>query len=213
MPKSFRGDLRQRWDAGCRHGRTLFAEIRELGYVGSFSGLAKLVSPWRQSPVDSTPGLLEATPLDEIPAPASRQIFPQVATALLSRICAELSPQQGEAVDTLKQQCPGFAVMRSLVLSFRTILRVGKLATLHRWMERAQKTGIHALIRFVWTLKQDLSAVEAAVTQRWSNGPVEGHVNRLKMLKRQMYGRAGVELLSARLLPEPVLIGQCLHQT
>jgi transposase len=136
-----------------------------------------------------------------------------VATALLSKIRAELTPQQGALVDTLKQQCPGFAVMRSLVLSFRTILRVGKLATLHRWMKRAQKTGIHALIRFVCTLKQDLSAVEAAVTQRWSNGPVEGHVNRLKMLKRQMYGRAGVELLRARLLPEPAFIGQCLHQS
>jgi hypothetical protein len=54
--------------------------------------------------------------------------------------------------------------------------------------------------------------VDAAVTQRWSNGPVEGHVNWLKMLKRQMYGRAGVELLRARLLPEPVCTGKCLHQ-
>ena len=65
------------------------------------------------------------------------------------------------------------------------------------------KTGIHALQRFVRTLKQDMGAVEAAVTERWSNGPVEGHVNRLKTIKRQMYGRAGVELLRARLLPEP----------
>ena len=53
------------------------------------------------------------------------------------------------------------------------------------------------------TLKQDLSAVEAAVSEPWSNGPVEGQLNRLKMLKRQMYGRAGIELLRARLLPEP----------
>jgi hypothetical protein len=58
-------------------------------------------------------------------------------------------------------------------------------------------------VRFVRTLKQDLSAVEAAVSERWSNGPVEGQLNRLKMLKRQMYGRAGIELLRARLLPEP----------
>jgi len=56
----------------------------------------------------------------------------------------------------------------------------------------------------VQTLKQDLSAVEAAVTKPCSNGPVEGHINRLKMLKRQMYGRAGVELFRARLLPESV---------
>jgi len=55
----------------------------------------------------------------------------------------------------------------------------------------------------VRTLKQDLSAVEAAVSEPWSNGPVEGQLNRLKMLKRQMYGRAGIELLRARLLPEP----------
>jgi len=58
-------------------------------------------------------------------------------------------------------------------------------------------------VRFVRTLKQDLSAVELAVSEPWSNGPVEGQLNRLKMLKRQMYGRAGIELLRARLLPEP----------
>jgi len=56
---------------------------------------------------------------------------------------------------------------------------------------------------FVRRLKQDQSAVEAAVEQSWSNGPVEGHINRLKTLKRQMYGRAGFELLRARVLPLP----------
>jgi transposase len=53
-------------------------------------------------------------------------------------------------------------------------------------------------------LKQDLPAVEAAIAEKWSNGPVEGQVNRLKTLKRQMYGRAGIELLRARLLPLPI---------
>jgi transposase len=53
--------------------------------------------------------------------------------------------------------------------------------------------------QFVRTLRQDLSAVEAAILQDWSNGPVEGQVNRLKTLKRQMYGRAGIDLLRARL--------------
>ena len=81
------------------------------------------------------------------------------------------------------------------------------VATLHRWMEEARKTGIHSLVRFVRTLKQDLSAVESAVREPWSNGPVEGQLNRLKMLKRQMYGRAGIELLRARLLPEPAFSG------
>jgi transposase len=48
MPESFLDYLRQRWEAGCRHGRTLFAEIRKLGYMGCYSGLAKFLSPWRQ---------------------------------------------------------------------------------------------------------------------------------------------------------------------
>jgi transposase len=70
-----------------------------------------------------------------------------------------------------------------------------------------------ALTRFVRTLQQDLRAVEAAVAEPWSNGLVEGHINRLKTLKRQMYGRAGVKLLRARLLPESRIAGQCVHQT
>jgi hypothetical protein len=91
--------------------------------------------------------------------------------------------------------------MRRLVLSFRAILRQGKVATLRRWMRRARASNIHALQRFVRTLRQDLGAVEGAVREPWSNGPVEGHINRLKTLRRQMYGRAGVELLRARTLP------------
>lgn len=213
MVASFHDYLRQRWEAGCRHGRTLFAEIRELGYLGSFSRLAEFISPWRQPPVEATAELPEVKQLlEETTHGTARQISPQVAAALLTKIRAELTPPQAEIVDTLKQQCPGFAQMRELVLGFRTILRVGKLPTLQRWMERALKTGIHALERFVRTLKQDLSAVEAAVTEPWSNGPVEGHINRLKTLKRQMYGRAGVELLRARLLPESVFSSQWLHQ-
>ncbi len=223
MAESFRDYLRQRWDAGSRHGRTLFAEIQKLGYVGGFSHLAQLLSAWRQPVQEATAVPLEAVlaeaPNAEAPqpdgttSPAARQISPQVAAALLSKIRADLTRKQGEIVDSLKRQCPGFAEMRNLVLGFGTILRAGKLATLHSWMERAQKTGIHAMERFVRTLKQDLSAVKAAVTEPWSNGPVEGQINRLKTLKRQMYGRAGVDLLRARLLPEPISESSCLHQT
>jgi transposase len=68
-------------------------------------------------------------------------------------------------------------------------------------MEKAIDSGIYGIQRFVHTLKQDLSAVEAAVEEAWSNGPVEGNISRLKTIKRQMYGRAGFELLRARVLP------------
>jgi transposase len=60
-----------------------------------------------------------------------------------------------------------------------------------------QKSRTH----FESRLQGDILAVEAAVIEPWNNGPVEGQVNRLKTIKRQMYGRAGVELLRARLIP------------
>jgi transposase len=134
-----------------------------------------------------------------------RHVSPQVAAALLSQPRRLLSARQAQTLDVLKQRCPDFTAMRRLVLSFRTILRVGKVATLHRWLTRAHATNIHALQRFVRTVRQDVTAVEGAVTEPWSNGPVEGQINRLKMLRRQMYGRAGVAVLRARLLPLPPL--------
>jgi transposase len=92
-----------------------------------------------------------------------------------------------------------------------TKLEEEPIKTLRAWMKKADASGIYRMQRFVRTFKQDQSAVEAAVEQSWSNGPVEGHINRLKTLKRQMYGRAGFELLRARVLPLPPPGN--LHQT
>src|ERR1700679_2257275 len=101
--------------------------------------------------------------------------------------------------------------MRTLVMSFRGILQPGKARTLARWMKKANASGIYGMKRFVRKLKHDLAAVKNALRESWSTGPVEGHINRLKTLKRQMYGRAGFELLRARVLALPPL--GSLHQT
>ena len=68
-------------------------------------------------------------------------------------------------------------------------------------MDNAQRTGWYSLRRFVLFLRRDVEAVRNATSERWSNGQTEGQINRLKTLKRLMYGRAGVELLRARTLP------------
>jgi hypothetical protein len=193
------------------------AEIQALGYVGCYAGLAKLLAPWR-APVSvnrndtsmmnlTLSAVTDAPTASHVPVPAApvRHVSPQVAAALLSQPRCLLSARQAQTIDVLKERCAGFATMRRLVLSFRTILRVGKVATLHRWLVRAHATDIHALQRFVRTVRHDLGAVEGAVTEPWSNGPVEGHINRLKMLRRHRYGRAGVAVLRARLLPLPPL--------
>jgi len=79
MAESFRDYLRHRWDHGCRHGRTLLAEIRQLGYIGGHSQLAQLLSPWRQLPVETNPKPTEAAEKKSISVPG-RAISPQVAS-------------------------------------------------------------------------------------------------------------------------------------
>ena len=104
------------------------------------------------------------------------------------------------------------------MLGFRSLMRKPKqgssetfrtVSRLHRWIEQADTSGIVFIQNFAGRLRQDILAVEAAVTEQWSNGVVEGQVNPLKTLKRQMYGRAGVELLRARMIPlaaEPIAV-------
>jgi len=145
MAESFRDYLQQRWEQGCRHGRTLLAEIRQLGYIGGHSQLAKLLSPWRQTPAaDTNPAAEDMTEERSISVPG-RSIAPQVAAALLSKIPGELTDHQAEIVSTLKKQCPGFAAMRKLVLSFRSILRRGKVGTLKRGSRRQKIAGSQRL--------------------------------------------------------------------
>jgi transposase len=68
-------------------------------------------------------------------------------------------------------------------------------------LDAADRSELNPMQRFARMLRQDLEAVRNAVTECWSNGQVEGQINRLKTLKRAMYGRAGIELLRARMLP------------
>lgn len=223
--ETFREHLRQRWQAGYRNGRMLFDEIQSLGYAGTYKSVSKLLSPWRlgnvalevstQLPTNPSNTATPDTVATSSPLPTigtdttQRQISPQIAAALLAKPRRELTARQAEIVDALKAGCPGYAVMRKLMMTFRSILRQPKsnhssnVPALHRWMEQARAAGIASIQDFESQLQRDILAVEAAITERWSNGPVEGHVNRLKTLKRQMYGRAGVELLRARLIPLP----------
>ena len=72
------------------------------------------------------------------------------------------------------------------------------------WLEDATSSGIDALKQFAKGIKQDLAAVTNALSLPWSNGQTEGQVNRLKLIKRQMYGRANFDLLRRRVLARPI---------
>ena len=74
---------------------------------------------------------------------------------------------------------------------------------LDAWLQRATSSTLEALQRFASGLREDYEAVKAGVTLPWSTSPVEGHINRLKMVKRQMFGRAHLDLLRRRFLRAP----------
>ena len=78
-------------------------------------------------------------------------------------------------------------------MRFRGILRSHDPTKLDGWLKNARETGLYGIKRFASILQRDI--------ETWSNGQTEGQINRLKTLKRSMYGRAGTELLRARMLP------------
>jgi transposase len=112
-----------------------------------------------------------------------------------------LTPAQAAKVAALKKASPSFVVMRGLAMRFREFLRGANPSKLTRWLDDARRCGVRTMRQFARTLSRDLDAVKNAITYRWSSGQAEGQINRLKALKRAMYGRASVELLRARMLP------------
>lgn len=92
-----------------------------------------------------------------------------------------------------------------LTRKYQTMVRERQSDNLVKWMDDATATTIPAVLGFVKGIRQDYAAVLAALEFSWSNGQVEGQVNRLKLLKRQMYGRASFELLRARVLHSPTV--------
>jgi transposase len=133
--------------------------------------------------------------------PASRTHYSSGRVASLLLNPERRSAEQKRHVDAFLRLCPQARDLRRLALRFRAMLRWRKAKRLAAWMNAAVSSEFYFLAQFARVLRRDVEAVKHAITSRWSNGPVEGHINRLKMIKRQMYGRAGFELLRARVLP------------
>ena len=179
----------------------LLPEIESLGYTGSLSNLERLLSQWRRAGrSDVADACTPATPVLS-DALTGHLVSPIVAAALCVKPRGLLTKTQAAKVDAFKAVSADFAAMRALAMRFRGILRGADVQKLTVWLHDADRSGLYGIRRFVRTLRQDLAAVRNAITETWSSGQTEGQINRLKMLKRAMYGRAGVELLRARMMP------------
>jgi transposase len=178
--------LQQRWEEGCRNAGELYREIKEQGFTGTASWASRYISGLRK--VADEPSFARA--------PAARR----VASLLLCQ-AETLTADKQAFLAELCQKSVRIRTAWELAQQFLTMVQKRKGRMLGAWMEAVAQSGIEAMRGFVAKLRQDIDAVTNGLTLEWSNGQTEGQVNRLKLIKRSMYGRAKFDLLLARLLP------------
>jgi hypothetical protein len=194
--------LGRRWTAGCHNAGLLWRGIREHGFTGSASTVRWHLAAWRTSP-----GRRGRAPFDgqadngSSIAPVvqpTRPLSPRQAKWLLLRSIEDLDGDDRAHRAQLLLTSEELRTACSLAHDFERIVRERNGSALGPWLKTAQSSAVREFRDFAIVLRRDLPAVEAALTYDWSNGQTEGQINRLKMLKRQMYGRASLELLKRR---------------
>lgn len=188
--------LRRRWDEGCHNAKELWRELREQGFPGQPLAVWRFTRSWRD-PGGAAPCAGRETRDRSVPA----QPAPRAVVWWLLGAREALTEEQAAFLERLKGGCPKIELAETLAREFFTMVRQRAAGRLQEWIERARASGIEPLRQFGAGLQRDGEAVAAGLTLEWSSGPVEGQVNRLKMVKRQMFGRAGLSVLRARLLP------------
>ena len=189
----FLDHLRRRWGEGCHNAVRLTAEIRALGFRGSYLRVRRRVARWRQGgPGPGHSSRSEPT----LKRPSSRRVSWWLLTEW-----TELEQEARGFLDALWDQCPELKTAAALARAFAGLMRQRQSGQWDSWMAKVQAPGVARELRgLAEGLRQDEAAVKAAWSLEWSNGPVEGWINRLKTLKRQMDGRAGFDLLRRRFL-------------
>ena len=162
----------------------LFREIRDLGYDGSYSVVRNYLDQTRPA----------RRPLPEAP-PTVRDV-----TNWLTRRPDSQTEDEKPRLTAILDRCPELQTASDQVRAFAGMLTELTGQDLPQWIADASDAGLPGISSFAKGLKQDLDAVASGLTMPWSSGPVEGRVNHIKMIKRQMFGRAGLPLLRKRVL-------------
>ena len=182
--------LRQRWNNGVTDAAALHAELREQGWAGSEQTVRRYVRPFRQA---------LAAP-DPAPAvPKTRQI----TRWLLTRRDRLQADEQAQ-LEAIRARCPHIDALAGHVTAFAEMMtaRTGS-RDLEAWLAAVEADDQAGLRSFTIGIRHDMQAVINGLTLHWNSGRVEGTVNKIKMIKRQMYGRATFDLLRKRVILHP----------
>lgn len=180
----FKPYLDQHADAGHGSFTRLFHEIKALGYDGSYVIVRNYLDRARP----------EKAPLRPVP-PTVRDV-----TNWLCRRPGTLTEDEQLRLKAILDRCPELQAASDLVRGFATMITNLTGHDLPQWIATAREAALPGISSFAKGLEHDLDAVTQGLTTTWSSGPVEGRVNHIKMVKRQMFGRAGLPLLRKRVL-------------
>lgn len=193
----YKAYLLKRWHQGCRKGAQLEREVRAKGYRGSGRALYRYLETLEPTPLSARK---RGSPSTEHQPNSLLALSTQQATWLFFRKEEELKTEEQETLRQLRQASPHMETTYQLVNAFLHMVRERTGGQLDDWLEAVQASHLEAFQTFVTGVQRDKDAVLAGLTLPWSNGPLEGHVNRLKLIKRSMYGRAKFDLLKRRVL-------------
>lgn len=192
--------LTERWKQGETNARRLFEELQTRGYRGCETTVRNFVARLRKDlsgmaypPRKTQEGRIR------IPASSPREI-----RWLLTRREEELEPEELSDRARLLERSQEAKLLYQLVQDFLQMVRSHQADRLEPWMQAARDSDIKEMISFVNGIERDYTAVRAGLSLIWSQGPVEGTVNKSKTHKRLMYGRAGFKLLRQKMLHQKV---------
>ena len=190
----------ERWNRGQRNGRQTLRDLRAKGFTGNYATVLRYLNRLRDAQQGAAPHRPRARPGPPLVAAPKQVLTPRTAAWTVLRPLERRGSEDNALLARLCEAAPTLATAVELAEEFAALVRERKPERLDPWLRRAQDSAVPALQRFAKRLSSDYDAVRAAVTLAWSNGQVEGQVNRLKTLKRQMYGRASLDLLERRFL-------------
>jgi transposase len=186
----FKAWICQRQHDGITNAVVLHAELQAQGWTGGIAAVRRYVRPFRT---------MTAAPPAPPPVPKTRQI-----TSWLLRRPDTLTDDEQAQLAAIRARCPQLDALAGHVTSFAQMMtgRTGE-TDLETWLAAAEASDLPELRSFARGIRIDQQAVTNGLTLPWSSGTVEGTVNKIKMLKRQMYGRASFALLRKRIMLHP----------
>lgn len=199
--------LARRWEEGCHVAMQLWREIEEQGYPGSPGRVLQWARQRRREPAPSTPGRYVDS-MRRKTSKNSKRLSGKPSRPLSSRKLAwmmacdpeALSSDERHALERAMEACADVAAIYPLMQKFSEMVRSREAGEFEGWLKESLSCGVKGFETFAIGLRREQRAVEAALSLPYSNGQTEGQVNRLKLIKRSMYGRASFELLRRRFI-------------